>query len=613
MSQKLHAHPLLLSLPHLPAGTPASPHALLRKSLVLIAAVIAITVGWVQLNIQAAESSVVAVVNADPITRDALANATLQRYGTDVLDNMVNRYLIMQECKSRGITISSEDVRSEIVRVAKKFGLAVDSYLQLLRDERDITPDQYSNEIIWPMLALRALVADRVEVTQEEFNRAFLSQFGEAVKCRMIMIGDEAKANQVHAQAKADANNFVTLAKQFSEDETSASVGGLIPPIRRYMGDSRIEEAVFALADNEISPIIQIGDQWVFMQAVRRMPASHPSPQAIPAVKEQISDRIRDEKMQAAAAELFTQLQKQAKVVKVLGNDEAAKQYPGVAAIINGQQITIATVAAECVKRHGEAVLEGEINRKLLAQALKQAGKSVTQEEVDSEIARAAVSYGYVRSNGKADVEAWMEAVLSQGETTRELYIEDSVWPSVALKVLVQDNVTLSEQDLQNGFVSAFGPRAEVLAVVLSDQRTAQKVWELARDNPTDAFFGQLAEQYSIEPTSSSNFGKVPPIRQFGGQAAIEKEAFAMKPGELSGIIATGDKYIILRCQGFTEPIVDDLAAVRAELERDLTEKKLNIAMGMKFDELKQNAEIDNFMSVAKQQPRVATRPEPRK
>ncbi|TWT55923.1 peptidylprolyl isomerase [Allorhodopirellula solitaria] len=582
------------------------------RSLGLTAVLLAVSVTGVQPRTHAAESSVVAVVNADPISRDALATASLERYGADVLDNLVNRHLIMQECKRRDIVVTGDDVRAEIVRVAKKFALSVDSYLQLLREERDITPDQYSNEIIWPMLALRSLVADRVEVSQEEFNRAFVAQFGEAVKCRMIMIGDQETANQVYAQAKAAPQNFVRLAKEYSEDETSASVGGLIPPIRRYMGDSRLEEAAFALKDGDVSPVIQIGDQWVFMQAVRRMPASQPSPQALPVIKEQINDQIRDEKMKGAAAELFAKLQKDAQVVKVLGVPEAEKQYPGVAAIINGQQVTIASVAGECIKRHGEAVLEGEINRKLLTQALKQAGKTVSQQDIDEEINRAAVSYGYVREDGAADVNAWMEAVLTQGETTRELYVEDSVWPSVALKSLVEDGVKLTPQDIEHGFASAFGPRAEVLAIVLSDQRTAQKVWELARDNPNDEFFGQLAEQYSIEPTSASNFGKVPPIRQFGGQGSIEKEAFAMKAGELSGIVATGDKYIIMRSQGFTDPVVDDIEAVRGELQRDLLDKKINIAMGLKFDELKQSAQIDNFFSVAQEQPRVATRPEAR-
>lgn len=582
-------------------------HYNIRQTLAFIAAIAAISAGWMQLQVNAAENSVVAVVNADPISRDALADAALQRYGVDVLDNMVNRHLIMQECKRRNINVTSEEVRAEVLRVAKKFGLSLDSYLQLLQEERDISPDQYSREIIWPMLALRALVSDQVQVTQDEFNRAFLAQFGEAVKCRMIMMADQTQANQLQAQAQADPNSFAGLAKEFSEDETSASVGGLIPPIRRYMGDSRIEEAVFALQDGGVTPVLQIGDQWMFLQAVRRMSSSHPSPQALPAIKEQISDRIRDEKMKVAAGELFEKLQTQAKVVKVIGDESLTNQYPGVAAVINGQQISLATVAAECVKRHGEQVLEGEINRKLLAQALRTSNKSVDPSDIEDEITRAAVSYGYVRSNGQADTEAWIETILAQGQATKAVYVEDAVWPSVALKKLVEDSVTLTQDDLEQGFASSFGPRAEVLAIVLSDQRSAQKIWEMARDNPTDAFFGQLAEQYSIEPSSASNFGKVPPIRQYGGQPSIEREAFAMKPGELSGIIATGDKYIILRCQGFTEPVVSDFEAVREELVRDLTEKKINLAMGVKFDELKQNADIDNFFAAAKEMPSVAT------
>lgn len=572
-------------------------------------AALALMSGWAGPSASAQQSnSVVAVVNADPITRDQLSQATLDRYGKDVLDNMVNRYLILQQCKQQGIEITNEDVRTEIARIAKKFGLDVPLYLQLLQEERDISPDQYSREIIWPILALRELVRDQVEVSEDEFNRAYLAQFGEAVKCRMIMTDRKALADQIQAQATTAPGTFAALAREHSNDETSASIGGLIPPIRRYMGDSRIEEAVFSLQPNQVSSVVQIADQYMVFQAVKRLPATQPRPQDVPAIKDQIQDRIRDGKMQNAANALFAGLQKRANVVKVLGDEATSKQYPGVAAIINGQQISIAAVSAECVKRHGKTVLEGEINRRLLAQALKSAKKTVTQSDIEAEITRAAISYGFVRSDGTADREAWMESVLSDGATTEMIYIHDAVWPSVALKKLVEDSITLTQEDLQMGFESAYGPRVEVLACVLSDQRTAQKVWELARDNPTDAFFAQLAEQYSVEPSSASNSGKVPPIRKHGGQPAIEKEAFALKPGGQSGIIATGDQYIIMRCQGFTEPLVTDFNAVRSELERDLLNKKTTLAMGVKFDELKDSSEIDNFLAIADATPDVAGR-----
>lgn len=271
----------------------------------------------------------------------------------------------------------------------------------------------------------------------------------------------------------------------------------------------------------------------------------------------------------------------------------------------------MAAVAAECVKRHGKEVLDGEINRKLLMQAISKQKLQIAQADLDAEVARAAVSYGFVRADGTADLNAWMESVMSDGRTTREIYMSDSVWPSVALKKLVEDQVTVTEQDIQEGYQSAFGPRVEVLAIVLSDQKSAQKIWKMARDNPSEQFFSQLAEQYSIEPVSASNQGKVPPIRKFGGQPAIEQEAFTLKPGEMSGIIAAGDKYILLRCQGHTEPIVTELAAVKEELVRDLKEKKLTIAMADKFDRLKEEAEIDNFLQAAKEVLRTAREPQP--
>ena len=562
-----------------------------------------------QLKAETPPNNVVAVINADPITRKALSDATLDRYGNDVLENMINRHLILQACMHNGIEITKADVSAEIQRKATKFGLSMESYLQLLQDERGISPNEYSNEITWPMLALQSLAADRVKVSDEEFNRAFISQFGEAVKCRMIMVGNRSRADELHQQASANPAQFAEIAKKFSEDETSASVGGLFPPIRRYNGDSRLEDAAFALKNEQISPVLQLGDQWIILQAVRRIPASSPSPQAMPAIREQIKDRIRDSKMPSVAGELFSKLQEEAQVVTVLGNPELTRQHPGVAAIINGQQISIAMVAETAVKRHGTDVLEGEINRKLLTQALRKAKKQVTDDDVRAEVARAAEAYGFTRDDGSADIQAWSESVAKDGGTTTELYITDSVWPSVALKKLVEDEVTLTDQDMREGFESAYGPRVEVLAIVLSDQRSAQKIWEMARDNPTDEFFGGLAEQYSVEPISASNRGKVPPIQKYGGQPTVEKEAFAMKPGELSGIVATGGRYLILRCQGFTEPVVDSPADVKAELIRDLTERKTNQAMLAKFQEMKESSEIVNFLAKKSDKPKVAARP----
>ena len=579
-----------------------------NKSLLIIAMIVGV-VFVTKANAQQTSNKVVAVVNADPITEKNLSDACVQRYGKDVLDNMINRYLILQACKKKNVEVTQTEVNEEIHRLASKWKLTTEAYLRLLKDRRDISPDQYSREVIWPMLALRRLVSQDVEPTQEEFTKAYIARYGESVKCRMIIVRDKDKASQLHKQAVGNPASFESLAKQYSEDESSASIGGLIPPIRRHTGDSRLENAAFGLKSGEISAPMQLGDEWVFLQAVRVLPATPPPPQSLPMVKEQISDQIRNEKMPIAAGALFKKLQADAKVVKVLGDPAQEQQYPGAAALVNGQQLTIAQVSKECVKRHGSEVLQGEINRKLLHQALRAKKRRVEDADIKAEVARAAVNYGFVTSDGAPDMSGWIKSVASDGKTTEKIYLSDSVWPSVALKKLVETDIVISDEDMQRGYESSFGPRVEVLAIVLSDQKTAEEVWKMARGNPNERFFGQLAEQYSTEPVSASNRGKVPPIRKYGGQESIEREAFAMKPGELSGIIAAGDSYIILKCQGHTTPVVDNLEDVKSELVRDIKEKKLAQAMANEFDRLKDAAEIDNFYDVAKKSAVIAAQP----
>jgi len=264
--------------------------------------------------------------------------------------------------------------------------------------------------------------------------------------------------------------------------------------------------------------------------------------------------------------------------------------------LINDSPISLTQLSDECLRRHGRSVLEGEINRKLLTQELTRKNVAVTQEDLDAEVERAAVLYGKTNPDGSANVEEWLAEVQKQDGATIELYILDAVWPSVALKKLVRSRVQVTEEDLQKGFESNYGPRVEVLAIVLADQRQAQRVWEMARNNPTDDYFGQLATEYSVEPVSKGNAGKVPPVRLHGGQPIVEKEAFKLKKGDLSSLLAVGDKYIILRCLGRTQPVVTRLEEVRGELEADLLEKKLNIEMSKAFETLHTAAQIDNFL-----------------
>ena len=196
------------------------------------------------------------------------------------------------------------------------------------------------------------------------------------------------------------------------------------------------------------------------------------------------------------------------------------------------------------------------INRKILEQACKQRNITVTAETTSTTKSRARRWPACKpKPDGSPDVEAWLELVTKKQGIPLDVYQNDVVWPTVAMKKLAGDKIEVSDEDLRKGFEANYGPRVRCLAIVLDNSRRAQQVFEMARKNNTAENFGDLAAQYSIEPGSQAMHGEVPPIKKYGGQPKLEEEAFSLRPGEISGMIQVGDKFVILRCEGFTKPV----------------------------------------------------------
>jgi parvulin-like peptidyl-prolyl isomerase len=560
--------------------------------------------------------SVMAVVNGVQITRAELGRECIRRYGEEVLESMVNRQLIAEACAKQGIQVTDADVSAEIDRIANRFGLTRERWLTLLQEERGFSEQQYRREVLWPMLALRQLVAAQTEVTQEDLKKALESEFGPRVRARLIALDSKSKAEQVRAEAVANPEAFGDLSKKYSVEPGVAAAYGVIPPIRKHLGDPHLEEVAFSLQPGQISPIVQVANMYYILKCEEVLPQQYLSSQQLAEQQNRLKEKIKENKLRVAAGAFFEQMKQQANIVLVLGDAKKQQELPGVAAVVNGRQILLSDLAEECIARHGREVLDGEINRKILEQELARRNLTITESDLDAEVARAADAYGFLKPDGSPDVERWLKSITDQPGATVDLYLRDAVWPSVALKKLVGSRVEVTDEDLRKGFESNYGPRVEVQAVVLSDLRQAQRVWELARNNNTEAFFAELAQQYSIEPSSRSNGGRVPPIRRYSGAPLIEEEAFKLQPGELSGIVAVDGQFIILRCLGRTRPVQTDFQAVRGELVKDIHEKKLRLLMTREFDRLRESAQVDNFLAGTSQSgsrsssaPALASRP----
>ncbi len=558
---------------------------------------------------EAPPHDVMAIVNGQDIRRDALASACVDRHGKDVLESLVNKRLIEHHCRNRGISVTAQEIETEIDHMAARFKIGREQWLEMLQRERGINAQQYRRDILWPTLALRKLAADQLTVSEQQLREAYEAQFGEAVQARLIVVEDRTLAEKLRRQLVDRPEDFARLAMQYSKDVNSASIGGQIQPIRRHVGDASIEREVFSLKENQISSIIPVGEQLAILKCEGRIP-----PRNVPfdSVRDELAERINEEQLRDVASDLFRKLQDAATVQNVWNDPDLRARMPGVVATVNGEQVRYTELAEECLARYGKEVLEVEISHLLLQQALAAANLSVSKEDLNAEIAHAAELSGVVDKQGRPDLKQWIKLATEQQGVTRDEYLRDSVWPSAALKKLTGGAVQVTEDDLEKAFDANYGERIRCRAIVLGNMRRAQEVWAKARQNASMEYFGDLAAEYSIEPTSKALRGEVPPVRRYGGQPQLEDVAFNLADGELSGIIQLGDRYVILKCEGRTNPVEVSQQEVHDILYQDILEKKLRIAMGKKFDQLRTHARIDNYLAGTSQSPdKVRDKPAP--
>ena len=182
---------------------------------------------------------IVAIVNGEEISRELLGQECLRHYGREVLDGMINRRLIAQECQRQNVEVTRVDVNQEIERMATKFGLPVEQWYKLLKSERGIKPAQYAADIVWPMLALRKLAGSQLQV-----SRAELIALGKRNAARRSACGPSCSTIPATRRTSAPRRWRIPTTSGISPSDTPRTSTarrprGRLQPIRKHTGDPR--------------------------------------------------------------------------------------------------------------------------------------------------------------------------------------------------------------------------------------------------------------------------------------------------------------------------------------------------------------------------------------
>jgi parvulin-like peptidyl-prolyl isomerase len=406
-------------------------------------------------------------------------------------------------------------------------------------------------------------IVDRL-ITEKSI-RDFYARSGKEVLVRTIFFKTTpqmtpAQVDSVQAVAEAMLKRirkgelFSELARQYSQDETTAMNGGLIGALSYVRANDPIRNAVFSLKTGEISKPVKtaLGINILKVEEIRpkdREPF------------EQAHDRIHDQLMRENRGTLAENTKAYWEKFKAKSRFEwNEKTLDSVSALLGGERMYMRNQAADTLGRLPAGLLNSVL--------LKHGSSLITVKDLEQHIrTKSYPSRGLAIGNKetmKQFVERWVMAdiLLAQAEQKR---LESD--PDVKQKLNESKERAMMAVLYSREIFGPFRPSMEearrffqthpalyndpekvrIQEVQVADLALAKKIRALA-DRKHD--LGRLPAQYTIRPGMKEKNGEFGPFSK-NGWGRLGAAAFDLKVGQIAGPIELEDKsYSVIRLLG---------------------------------------------------------------
>jgi peptidyl-prolyl cis-trans isomerase C len=269
----------------------------------------------------------VAVVNGEPISVETLARELRQtRAGAEaegpgdvpkkrVLDDLVDRALLLQQARGRSVVVGQDQVERAFLRIRAEYpGTHFDDLLAQERLSQGELKARLKDQLTIEKL-FHEEVFPRVQVDDAEVERWYADhgasfQEPEKVRVLQVVVASRDEAAQVRDKLRRDPAGFAEVARRVSIGPEGKN-GGDLGWIARGAGFPEVFDACFTMPLNVLSDVTPSPYGFHLFKVVERRPAAR---RTLDQARGEIAERLRRDKRARAQEEYLATLRGRATI-----------------------------------------------------------------------------------------------------------------------------------------------------------------------------------------------------------------------------------------------------------------------------------------------------------
>ncbi len=562
------------------------------------------------------ERAVAYIYGSTRVSREQLGEYLIARFGPDKVLNLVNKLIIERTCADRGITVTDTEVDVALAEDIAGMQINRREFVEKFLREKHKSLYEWREDVLRLKLLMTKLLRDTAVVKDEDVKKAFESVYGERVACQAIMwpLGEEQQLKDGYATLVKDPVEFSRVARTHNS-KAMLAVGGMLEPFGHHtLNDEEAEKTIFGMNEGEITPVFRVtmpdGTYAAVVKVIRKFPPD--ATKKLDDVRTALEKEIIDRQICAKMFDEMAALQRAADPKIVLKPDlkdddwERDKGFtrvdaPPVDGLSRSQQpvayiygktpVTREQLGEYLILRYGADCVGLMVNKMIVEKECAERGVTVSEAEIEAAL------QDDIRISQAGSRDQFIKEYLRANRTTLYGYREDVIRPRLLLARLARQNVKVEPDDVQKAFEAYHGEKAECQIVLWPrtprDHEIAIKQYEKFRKSPAEF---DAAARMQASPRLAATAGHLDPFgRHMSGSEDLEREVFALQPGQITPVVETPQGYVVARLirkvpgtPAPQDPI--EAAAERSRWEAEILKKKSDMQIPAEFAKLRDAA-----------------------